>query len=67
MRTLRVPLDDEHEAMLQAMCNEAGAHPVMLMRDLVYALLEDDAAAHGASVPNDGRVVLLRDYRRKAR
>jgi hypothetical protein len=58
-------LDDEHTAMLDAIQAEAGVGTRSgLAKDLLIAVLEDDAEAHGMS-PQDPRtkVIVLQNWR----
>lgn len=59
-------LDDEQTAMLDAICTEAGgavSRPQMA-KQLLVAVLEDDAAQHQANGSSDDhRVIVLRDWK----
>lgn len=58
---IHMMMDDEHFAMLEAICANGEIAPGAMAKALLYAVLEDDAAMHGASV-EDNKVVYLRNF-----
>lgn len=63
--SMHIELTSEHVAMLDAICAEAGGiSRTTMAKNLLVALLEDDAAAHGAFSNPDEKIVILRNYLR---
>lgn len=62
---VRLRLAPEHIAMLDAIANEAGKPRRVTARELLIALLEDDAASHQAGQPAEERIIILRDWKRR--
>lgn len=63
---VQIELSPEHIAMLDGICAEAGGmHRRTMAKNLLIAVLEEDAAAHGAFGNPDDKVIILRDHFRK--
>lgn len=62
MTKISLTLDDEQTAMLDAIRTEAQDTRSSVAKALLVAVLEDDAASHGASTSIDN-VVVLRNWR----
>lgn len=58
-----IKLDPEHTAMLDAICEESGTGRTVTAKALLVALLEDDAAAHGAFSNPDDKIIVLRNWK----
>lgn len=54
--------DDEQLALLDALCAVTKKRRATLMRDLVVAVLEDDAATHQGVTSSPDKVIYLRNW-----
>ena len=63
MTPIEFELSDKHMALLDALCSTADVTRNEMARDLLIAVLEDDAAAHGANPSPDHRIIRLEKYR----
>ena len=61
--TIEIELSDKHMALLDALCSTADVTRNEMARDLIIAVLEDDAAAHGANPSPDHKFIVLQNYR----
>lgn len=59
-------LNDEHTAMLDAIeVHAKTGSRTKLIKSLLIAVLEDDAATHGAAVHPNAKVVVISDWRNR--
>lgn len=66
MSRLQFELSDEHTAMLDGIAKESGQSHNKAARDLLIAVLEDDAIAHGMSPRDPDEKVIYVNWRGRA-
>lgn len=65
-RTVSFTLDEEHSAMLDAICLQGKISRSAMAKSLLCAVLDDDAAAHSAVTTDpDSNVIVVRHWRRR--